>query len=79
MRQRFDTVAVGKASNLLTLLHKLAFLVSLVCLDKYLKMLLGPTILLQGSEMEIFGAYQMMEHMIQVNRNRTEGNIHSVF
>lgn len=68
----FDTIAVGKASNLLTLLRKPAFLVSLVCLDKYLKILLAPTMALQGSEMEILGAYKMMEDVIQVCTNKTD-------
>ena len=68
----FDAAAVGKAANLLTLLRKPAFLVSLVCLDNYLKILLGPTVALQGSEMEILGAYQMMEDVIQVNSNKTD-------
>ena len=68
----FDAAAVGKAAHLLTLLFTPAFLVSLVCLENYLKILLGPTVALQGSEMEILGAYQMMEDVIQVNSNKTD-------
>ena len=52
--------------NLLTLLSKSSFLVSLVCLDKYLKLLLRPTELLQKRDLDILDAYNMMEDVIKV-------------
>ena len=50
-------------------MQKPAFLISMVCLDKFMKVLLAPTMALQGRELEILGAYQMMEDVIQVNND----------
>lgn len=62
----FSAETRNKAGTLLTLLRKPSFSVSLVCMDKFLKLLLGPTIQLQGREMEILKAYEMMHDVINV-------------
>ena len=64
--RKFSSTASGKAGMLLTLLSKPAFLVSLVCLDKYMKLLLAPTKSLQGSDLEILSAFNMMHDVIKV-------------
>ena len=63
---KFSPTVSGKAGILLTLLSESSFLVSLVCLDKYLKLLLRPTELLQKRDLDILDAYNMMEDVIKV-------------
>ena len=63
---KFSPTVSGKAMILLTLLSKSSFLVSLVCLDKYLKLLLRRTELLQKRDLDILDAYNMMEDVIKV-------------
>ena len=63
---KFSPTVSGEAGILLTLLSESSFLVSLVCLDKYLKLLLRPTELLQKRDLDILDAYNMMEDVIKV-------------
>ena len=62
----FDASTRSKAQALIHSILDPSFLVGIVCLDVIFTPLLTPTKLLQGRDIEVLRAYQLMESVIQV-------------
>ena len=72
-RVEFWAEIYQKASMLLTLMQKPAFLVSLLTIDKFREILIQPTVALQSKyEFNILEAYLLMNSVIKVGRLKWE-------